>query len=144
MQTGSSDFYWLEICGKTAYVPLLDRMEGAWLWTHNYNRHLSFSVLLTAPVWIVWTDILFKRLENKRGQRVFLRDHYVHTVVYKKNYRGYQPAGNKMFFLGPPTLPQINKAGIFKKSMEARNWGGIGLSYRPARLHRLAEFITWN
>ena len=24
-------------------------------------------------------------------------------------------------------------------------WGlGIGLSYRPARLHRLAEFIPWN
>jgi hypothetical protein len=35
-------------------------------------------------------------------------------------------------------------AGIFKESMEARNRGGIGLSYRPARLHRLAEFIPWN
>jgi hypothetical protein len=28
--------------------------------------------------------------------------------------------------------------------MGARNRGGIGLSYRPARLHRLAEFIPWN
>jgi hypothetical protein len=36
------------------------------------------------------------------------------------------------------------RAGIFKKSMEARNRGGIGLSYRPARLHRLEEFIPWN
>ncbi len=36
------------------------------------------------------------------------------------------------------------RAGIFKKSMGARNRGGIGLSYRPARLHRLAEFIPWN
>ncbi len=35
-------------------------------------------------------------------------------------------------------------AGIFKKSMGARNRGGIGLSYRPARLHRQAEFIPWN
>jgi hypothetical protein len=26
----------------------------------------------------------------------------------------------------------------------ARNRGGRGLSYRPARLHRLAEFIPWN
>jgi hypothetical protein len=26
----------------------------------------------------------------------------------------------------------------------ARNRVGIGLSYRPARLHRLAEFIPWN
>jgi hypothetical protein len=35
-------------------------------------------------------------------------------------------------------------AGIFKESMGARNRGGIGLSYRPARLHRLALFIPWN
>ena len=32
-------------------------------------------------------------------------------------------------------------AGIFKQS---RNLVGIGLSYRPARLHRLAESIPWN
>jgi hypothetical protein len=28
--------------------------------------------------------------------------------------------------------------------MKARNRGGRGLSYRPARLHRLAELIPWN
>jgi hypothetical protein len=28
--------------------------------------------------------------------------------------------------------------------MGARHWGGIGFSYRPARLHRLAEFTPWN
>jgi hypothetical protein len=33
------------------------------------------------------------------------------------------------------------RVGIFKESMGARNRGGIGLSYRPARLHRPAEFI---
>jgi hypothetical protein len=36
------------------------------------------------------------------------------------------------------------RAGIFNNSMEARNRGGIGLSYRLARLDRLAEFIPWN
>jgi hypothetical protein len=35
-------------------------------------------------------------------------------------------------------------AGILEHSMEARNRVGIGLSYRPARLHRLAESIPWN
>jgi hypothetical protein len=35
-------------------------------------------------------------------------------------------------------------AGIFKESMGARNRGGNGSSYRPAGLHRLAEFIPWN
>jgi hypothetical protein len=34
----------------------------------------------------------------------------------------------------------LSGAGIFKHSMGARNRVGIGLSYRPARLHRLAEF----
>ncbi len=36
------------------------------------------------------------------------------------------------------SIPQI-RAGIFKKSMGARHRGGIGFSYRPARLHRLAR-----
>ncbi len=35
------------------------------------------------------------------------------------------------------------RAGIFKQSMGARNRAGKGLSYRPARPHRLAEFIPW-
>ncbi len=49
------------------------------------------------------------------------------------------------------TVRHLIRAGIFKKSMGARHRGGIGLSYRPAgfsyrpaRLHRLAEFIPWN
>jgi hypothetical protein len=33
------------------------------------------------------------------------------------------------------------RAGIFKHSMGARNRVGIGLSYRPAGQHRLAELI---
>jgi hypothetical protein len=37
-----------------------------------------------------------------------------------------------------------SRAGIFKESMGARNRGGRGLSYRPARLHRQAEFIPRN
>jgi hypothetical protein len=38
----------------------------------------------------------------------------------------------------------LNCAGIFKQSIGARNRVGIGLSYRPARLHRLAELVPWN
>jgi hypothetical protein len=33
--------------------------------------------------------------------------------------------------------PLYSRAGIFKNSMRARHRVGIGLSYRPARLHRL-------
>ncbi len=35
-------------------------------------------------------------------------------------------------------------AGILDKSMGARNRVGIGLSYQPARLHRLVESIPRN
>jgi hypothetical protein len=44
----------------------------------------------------------------------------------------------------PPGDKKRLRARIFKQSMGARNRGGIGLSYRPARLHRLAEFIHGN
>jgi hypothetical protein len=32
----------------------------------------------------------------------------------------------------------------YKHSIGARNRVGEGFSYRPARLHRLAELIPWN
>jgi hypothetical protein len=35
-------------------------------------------------------------------------------------------------------------AGTLEQSMGARNRAGIGLSYRPAGLHRMAESISWN
>jgi hypothetical protein len=45
----------------------------------------------------------------------------------------------------PPAYVALRAgAGIFKQSMGARHRVEIGLSYRPARLHRLAEFIPWN
>jgi hypothetical protein len=34
--------------------------------------------------------------------------------------------------------------GIFKQYIGARNRVGIGLSYQPAMLHRMAELISWN
>jgi hypothetical protein len=35
-------------------------------------------------------------------------------------------------------------AGIYNQSMVARKLVGTGLSYRPARRHRLAELVPWN
>jgi hypothetical protein len=49
----------------------------------------------------------------------------------------------------PESVPGIDssphsRAGILKKSIGARHRVGIGLSYRPARLYRLAKLIPWN
>jgi hypothetical protein len=42
------------------------------------------------------------------------------------------------------SISTASRAGIFKKSMGARHREGIGLSYRPAILHRMAELMPWN
>ncbi len=44
------------------------------------------------------------------------------------------------FRVGSVTSPELE----FLNNLWARNRVGIGLSYRPTRLHRLAEFIPWN
>ncbi len=50
-----------------------------------------------------------------------------------------------LLFSNPaPASMSFYRDGILKKIMEARNREGIGLSYRPARRHRLAELIPWN
>ena len=41
-------------------------------------------------------------------------------------------------------LSLLISTGIFKQSMRAGNRVGIELSYRPAKLNRLAELIPWN
>jgi hypothetical protein len=66
------------------------------------------------------------------------------TCLFKLSIRLRQYIGADVLF--PPILLAlwIFRAGIFKKSMGDRNREGKGLSYRPARLHRLAEFIPWN
>jgi hypothetical protein len=47
--------------------------------------------------------------------------------------------------VGDKKVPHRNAcAGIFKQSMGARNRVGIGLSYRTARLNRMAELVPWN
>ncbi len=51
---------------------------------------------------------------------------------------------NSYYFLKKTPSALVTCAEIFKQSIAARNQVGIGLSYRPARLHTLAELITWN
>ncbi len=47
-------------------------------------------------------------------------------------------------FLSEFKIPRQVCAGNFKHSMGAMNRVGIGLSYRPARLHSLMELVRWN
>ncbi len=77
----------------------------------------------------------------------------VSTIFAKTKFRKVSSNGNRHFRFNPSTylmrhstifnlvnLSQY-RAGIFKKSMGARHRVRIGLSYRPARLHRLAELM---
>jgi hypothetical protein len=58
------------------------------------------------------------------GACVFVIQSLLHIIIY-------------CYYVG-------SSAGIFEQSMVARNRVGIGLSFRPARLHRLTESIPWN
>jgi hypothetical protein len=48
---------------------------------------------------------------------------------------------NNVVFLKKNSCSELE---FLKRPMGARNRGGRGLSYRPARLHRLAKFVPWN
>ncbi len=60
------------------------------------------------------------------------------------NFKGARNRFQRVNSASQWSLVGLYRAGNFKESMGARNRRGIGLSYRPARLHRLAEFIPWN
>jgi hypothetical protein len=47
----------------------------------------------------------------------------------------------QVYLYGLGTISPSNCAGILKQSVGARNQVGIGLSYRPARLHSLADLF---
>ncbi len=49
-----------------------------------------------------------------------------------------------LLWLVPLHVFQSPELEFFKQSMGARNRVGIGLSYRPARLHKRAELFPWN
>jgi hypothetical protein len=72
-----------------------------------------------------------------------LKHHHIREPVKIQVIKEQFPAGVPPFLI-QGCRQEAYRAGIFKKSMGAKNRGGIGLSYRPARLHRLAEFIPWN
>jgi hypothetical protein len=86
-------------------------------------------------------DISFAKKKNNRGCVIFNAG----LVAMGEIAKG-QNSRLRDFYFAKTTDFYIldSRAGIFKKSMGARHRGGIGFSYRPARLHRLVEFIPWN
>jgi hypothetical protein len=58
MQSGSSETLIGWKYGKTIYVPLWDRMEGAWLWTQRF--YLRYRMVVT----LVKAISLFKLLHT--------------------------------------------------------------------------------
>ena len=63
--------------------------------------------------------------------------------VYKY-YRRYMEVKMSGSAPHPPQSNGPTCAGIFKQCVGSRNRVGIGLSYRHARFHSLAELVPWN
>jgi hypothetical protein len=68
-------------------------------------------------------------------------DSMARNMVELKSYLTIRPSYIVIQPLRCRLSTTVYRAGIFKQSMGARNRGGMGLSYRPARLHRLAELF---
>ncbi len=84
----------------------------------------------------------FKTFGVRRKGKLLKVVHTVFTVVLFGSALPPLPPSAK-FCIGMG-YTEKSRAGIFKQYMGAGNRVGIGLSYRPARPHRLAEFIPWN
>jgi hypothetical protein len=91
------------------------------------------------------------RMESNYTLMIKLRMFNLHTVptIYLSPHLLLQLAHIQLFnddisiYSLPVDFPKgrTSSAGILEQSIGARNRVGIWLSYRPARLHRLAELI---
>jgi hypothetical protein len=79
----------------------------------------------------IWNNWLFRMFRGMKIEANFRNFVLNHSAEENSQFCLLEGTGN-------------SELEFFKKSMGARNRGGIALSYRPARLHRLAEFIPWN
>jgi hypothetical protein len=112
--------------------------------------------LKSVVVFICETETCTKVMTERQRLKIF-QDKWRHFYSFNGGHCTYGEVQytltGQMYFvfcrLYPSSLQQPRQClapteGIFKQSMGARNRVGIGFSYRPARLHRLAEFIPWN
>ncbi len=88
----------------------------------------------------VWSDCTF---DGWLAEIASLLDCILHTEETSSTVT-LTPHPSPFQFTSFHQLKHTSSAGVFKPSMRARNRVGIGLSYRPARLHRLAELVPWN
>ncbi len=105
------------------------------------KRFCPFSKKNVHPCLVLFFLSFFLFIDSKKNclrvtvfsQKYLYNDTIKCTIPLHKQILFLQRNGNIQY-----------RAGIFKESMGARNRGGRGLSYRPARLHSLPEFIPWN
>ena len=105
-------------------------LQRLWYMMKKYNRR----------AWIHLQAELLHGNSFKNGFRILQKWHNGSFSVYINPLWTTRLLGlNRFFFWNWQSC-----AGIFKQSMVVRNRVGIELSYRPARLHRLAKLIPWN
>jgi hypothetical protein len=93
----------------------------------------SWHLLLTCIMFLCDTQLLISNAMLLRDI-CCLQYFYCDTGILIRSF-----CDASLFCYTMPILPFPTCAGILEQSMGARNRVGIGLPYRPARLHRLAE-----
>jgi hypothetical protein len=124
----------------------------------EYSRRRLIHILVTSHFkQLVFTStrikVSFDPFESPNLTLLWAPDiKFIASLIPEHNY--VPPSGDGIFknFRSPginskesfPSPAYKDCAGILEQSMVTRNRVGVGLSYRPARLHRLAESIPWN
>jgi hypothetical protein len=134
----------LTLCQSRLYPPVRDLGFGLWGFhedvVNNFNLQQSDCTVCNS---LQYTACTFSSANYIIKQ--FIEKNALHNFLVQREETDYLYEILQSPGLGLSRVHAVlNRAGIFKESMGARNRGGIGLSYRPAGLHRLAEFIPWN
>jgi hypothetical protein len=105
----------------------------------------SYSILVLYNALNCYSPLFLRPYQNKSYQ---VNNVFSYLTFNQSSSVVMSGVKNEMNFgkgLRPDQLDSDeNCAGIFKQYMGARKRIGIGLSFRPARLRRLAELIPWN
>ncbi len=108
----------------------------------NFSQLMYFAFYVPHTLYNLnppWHTSTSERIEWYIEGQAFLRSYYSAPRPSFSSLSHQQVAS-----LSQSSCVSPVQSWIFKESMGARNRGGRWLPYRPARLHRLAEFIPWN
>ncbi len=136
------------------------KAESHYIW-HRQNLFLrnpsNFENMFTLRAILIWLQTTFMlrlAMQSTFFQTSFTFAENVFLLNFRNIYSYHISLFTTIFYKLVSNIPVFkamlkhlktpSEAGRLNNLCEARNREGLGLSYRPARLHRLAGLVPWN